>query len=50
MIVRVFFFSMFLVITGASMGLAYQESPVSNGGAIQGHVRILGDTPKTDGV
>ncbi|MBA3968371.1 MAG: carboxypeptidase regulatory-like domain-containing protein [Nitrospirales bacterium] len=30
----------------SSMGLAYQESPVSNGGAIQGHVSILGEPPR----
>ena len=42
---RVMVIVMFLMNV-SSMGLAYQESPVSNGGAIQGHVRILGERPR----
>ncbi|HNP61992.1 MAG TPA: carboxypeptidase regulatory-like domain-containing protein, partial [Nitrospirales bacterium] len=45
MMMRVLVVVIFLMMV-SSMGWAYQESQVSNGGAIQGHVRLLGEPPR----
>ncbi len=46
MVIQVLFLSVFLFITGGSLGWSYQEMSVSNGGAIQGHVSIVGEQPR----
>ena len=46
MIVRVVFWSLFMVMIGASMGWSYQGMAVKNGGSINGSVTLLGGKPR----
>ena len=46
MIVRVVFWSLFMVMLGASMGWSYQGMAVKNGGSINGFVTLLGGKPR----
>ncbi|MCA9422083.1 MAG: carboxypeptidase regulatory-like domain-containing protein, partial [Nitrospira sp.] len=45
MVMRVMMIVMFLLMS-PSMGLAYEESPITNGGAIRGQIRVNGDPPR----
>ena len=46
MVVRVVFWSLFMVMLGASMGWSYQGMAVKNGGSINGSVTLLGGKPR----
>ena len=46
MVVPVSLMSLFILMMGTTLGWSYQEVAVSNGGTIQGHISLAGETPR----